>query len=503
MVAAPQSEGPGFDDWKQCSWAGIEKSDYDPVRGATGEYGLKLQMHRAMTPQALDDPAKVVAFPPSTNGKGKRPRSEETLREGKPGEQSAEPVPLRRSELLALAVNSAESGDEDTYAEIAAELMSRFRMTGSQIQAALIRLLTSRKAGGRTPQAGMVNISTVDHLDHLVSGFIAAREQTLFHAPKGCGKTIAALAVARAVVTGTPLLDRGTAPKPGRVLYLATDSGCASMHTQMQELGLLDLPEFQHEHPEQRFYIRGHDTGQGITAWEATIPEILWLIQTIRDQKIDLVIVDSAKACLSLTDLEYTDNKAVGALLTLFQRVVCPHAAVLWLHHDGRENGHNAGAKAWAEIPVMVHRIERAEQPKGGRDEGEGQLPKGARKWACIKSRISGDEREFHYVLTPDGGLQVTADVEIVSNCRDAVIDVLRRALLAGRDDLSRQELLEEVMRRHGRSFRSTENTVAAMARGRAPDLVRPGRGRGRYALSPRLRTEMALKSRGSIGGGE
>jgi RecA-family ATPase len=55
--------------------------------------------------------------------------------------------------------------------------------------------------------------------------------------PKGTGKTLAALAIARSVVTGCSLLDQGTTTTPGRVLYLATDSGCASMHTQMQELG--------------------------------------------------------------------------------------------------------------------------------------------------------------------------------------------------------------------------------------------------------------------------
>jgi hypothetical protein len=404
----------------------------------------------------------------------------------------------RRSELLDAALDAAESGDQDTYAEVQAELMGRFRMTGSQVQSGLFRLLSQRRGGNTHQRPGFVDVATVEHLDHLVPGFVAAHEQTLLHAPKGTGKTLAALAIARAVVTGSPLLDQGTPSTPGRVLYLATDSGCASMHTQMQELGLLEHPAFQHGHPDQAFFIRGHDATQGISAWEATVDEILWLITAIERQRFDLVIIDSAKACLSLTDVDYTDNKAVGALLTLFQRVVCPRCAVLWLHHDGRESGHNAGAKAWAEIPVIVHRLERVQdQPTrprhrgapGPDDDEENKPPVGARKWICGKSRIPGDERDFHYLLTPTGDLQVAADVEVVGNCRDAVLQVLLLAHQCGEESLSWTELASRVMSRHGRSTKTVKNTISKMARGREPDLSRPSQGS--YAIRPELLEEL------------
>jgi len=400
----------------------------------------------------------------------------------------------RRSELLDDALDAAETGDHDTYAEIQAELMGRFRMTGSQVQAGLFRLLSQRRSGNTNQRPGFVDVASVEHLDHLVPGFVAAHEQTLLHAPKGTGKTLAALALARAVVTGSSLLDQGSPATVGRVLYLATDSGCASMHTQMQELGLLDHPAFIHGHPDQAFFIRGHDATQGISAWEATVDEILWLIGAIKRERFDLVIIDSAKACLSLTDVDYTDNKAVGALLTLFQRVICPRCAVLWLHHDGRETGHNAGAKAWGEIPVIVHRLERVqEQPtrprhRGapGPDEDEATKPPvGARKWICGKSRIPGDERDFHYLLTPTGDLQVAADVEVIGNCRDAVLQVLLLAHQCGENSLTWPELSSRVMVRHGRSTKTVKNTISKMARGNAPDLIRPSQGA--YAIAPKL----------------
>lgn len=405
-----------------------------------------------------------------------------------------------RSELLSAALDAAEAGDHDTQAELQAELMGRFRMTGSQVQAALFRLLTQRRSGGTVQQPGFVNVATVEHLDHLLPGFIAAREQTLLHAPKGTGKTLAALAIARSIVTGAPLLDHGTGCTPGRVLYLATDSGCASMFTQMQELGLLEMPEFTHGHPSQRFFLRGHDATQGISAWEATIDEILWLLRTIEQQQLDLVIIDSAKACLTLTDVDYTDNKAVGALLTLFQRVVAPRCAVLWLHHDGRETGHNAGAKVWGEAPVIVHRLERVQEAQEGRSKANGGQgarddakapPEGARRWVCVKSRVPGDERSFHYTLSPSGELQVTADVDIVGNCRDAVIQALTKARQQGITDMSWSDLATQVLKLHGRSPKTVQNTISRMARGRAPELVRPRPGR--YGLSPKLLDEQAL----------
>lgn len=413
------------------------------------------------------------------------------------------PTPIhalpRRSGLLSKALDAAEASDDDTYAELMAELMVRFRMSASSIQSQLFRLLTARRAKGKAPTAGHVDIESADHLEHRLPGFIPANEQALLFAPRGAGKTIAALAISRSICTGTPLLDQGTPPTPGRVLYLATDSGCASMRTQMQELGLLDLPGFRYGDPDQRFFIRGYDASQGISAWEATIPEVLWLINFVKTHQIDLVIIDSAKACLSLTETDYTDNRAVGALLTLFQRVVCPHAAVLWLNHDGRENGHNAGAKAWSEIPVMVHRIERLEPPKQGpRESGENdvQRPRNARRWFCVKSRISLDERDFVYGLNADGDFTISDEVEVVTNCRDAILDCLDPT---GASSMHRSDLFMQV-KRHGYSPKSVENTLAQMCRGRSPELVRPKRGH--YAVSPGLSSRLSLRGWGTYGGG-
>lgn len=467
------------------------------VQGGLVDSGDEVSPRPALPPRpAVNSSKEADQQECRQSGSQPRPKDEQEAGNRWAPRAEAEGGPIPRSKLLAGALEALERGDEDAYAEAQAVLMGRLRMTASQIQAALFRLLTQRQTAGQCkPGPGVVNIAAVRQLDHLVPGFVAEREQTMVHAPRGVGKTLAALAIGQSVATCRPLLDRGEAPRQGRVLYLATDSGCESMAAQMQELGLLDLPEFQNGHPEQRFFIRGHNASEGVTAWEATIPEILWLLRYVQDNQIDLVVIDSAKACLSLTDADYTDNKAVGALLTLFQRVVCPHVSVLWLHHDGRENGHNAGAKAWAEIPVMVHRIERVEEPRNRSALDAHAVPKGARRWVCLKSRIPGDEREFTYTLTGDGELQVTAEVEVVGSCQEAVVDVLTQALHQGSTSLATNELLEEVMRKHGRSSKTVRNTLSQLQRRRV--LVRPGRGR--WSLAP-ARVERASRAR-ALGG--
>lgn len=430
-VHAIDDGAAGFSIWDD--WSRGCPAKYDPHRINSAWKGFT--RGGGITDRSLFKKARQAGWrDPFTNPSASRVATGAQERpQGASGASQVDTPTRRYSELLDASLDAAQAGDQDTYAETVAELMARFRIGPSAVQAALMRLLTARHSGSSTPPAaGYVDITDVEHLEHLLPGFIAAKEQTLLHAPKGTGKTLAALAVAKAVSLGTGLLDHSEPARHGRVLYLATDSGCASMHTQMQEIGLLELPEFTPGHPAQRFFIRGHHARQGVSAWEATIPEILWLLHEVQRQCFDLVIIDSAKACLSLTDLDYTDNRAVGSLLTLFQRVICPHAAILWLHHDGRENGHNAGAKVWAELPVIVHRLERVEPPKprhGGSGEDDQGPPPSAlpRRWVCVKSRVAGDERSFIYTLQPTGEFEVAPDVEIIGNCADAVLEVLAR----------------------------------------------------------------------------
>jgi len=140
----------------------------------------------------------------------------------------------------------------------------------------------------------------------------------------------------------------------------------------------------------------------------------------------------------------------------------------------------------------MVHRLERVEPPKKGQHGGSGEDDTGPapanppRRWECIKSRVPGGERQFIYCLQPSGEFEVAPEVEIVGNCREAVLSVMRKAAAQGEDSLRYAELVQRVERSSGRSLQTIKNTISRMKRGKEADL-RP-LGHGRYALSARAR---------------
>ena len=77
----------------------------------------------------------------------------------------------------------------------------------------------------------------------------------------------------------------------------------------------------------------------------------------------------------------------------------------------------------------------------------------------------------------------LAADVEVVGNCREAVIDVSWRAYQRGVESISRAGLLDEVWERHRKTKKTVDNTLGAMVGNR--QLVRPRRGY--YGLAPAL----------------
>ena len=74
-------------------------------------------------------------------------------------------------------------------------------------------------------------------------------------------------------------------------------------------------------------------------------------------------------------------------------------------------------------------------------------------------------------------------DVEVVGNCRQAVIDVMWKAYQRGPESISRAGLLGEVWDRHRKPKKTVDNTLGAMVGDR--QLVRPRRGY--YGLAPAL----------------
>ena len=381
------------------------------------------------------------------------------------------------SELLRAMLLATINDDDDELMQMRAETISRFRRTDAQIEAALFKLHTQQQVQGKAVvQPESLDLSRISGMDWLIEGFVPDNDLTLLWGNAGGGKTTAALAAACSVLSGTGLLDH-TQPAPQRnVLFIASDSGAPPLYAAMQEMGMADMAEVQ-DGPQKRFHVWASDPEQGMTAWAADLRGCIHLLDFITRHQIGLVLIDSCKAVCSGAGLDYTNNQLVTALLTYFKEVICPHAAVVWLNHDGVAKGAHAGAKAWKEIPSMVHAIIREENK-------DGSFVNSRRHWRVTKSRM-GICREFYYELN-QGQLQLSPNQEKVGNCLARVVDVLMGAWqLQGQESLAKADLVERICNHGGPSRKTLENSLSTATRAKHPEICRAGRGR--YKLAPRI----------------
>jgi hypothetical protein len=410
-----------------------------------------------------------------------------------------EQPPATYRELLAVTLAAIRDQDDDTEMEARAEIMARFRRTDGQISAALFRLLTEqeqRQAGTapkERPTYRSIDLSKVVSLDWLLEGFLPANDQALLYAPAGAGKTTAALAMAFAIIDGTGFLDREAQPQSGSVLMVATDSGPAPLIRTLQDLGKAEHPSLSPGHEGLRLHVWAHDPDQAALGWEASLRGCLALLDFVRTENIALVIIDSCKAATSRADLNYCDNVQVTALLTFVKEVICRHTSVLWLNHDGTAGGEAAGAKAWKEIPSIVHGIQLVTEGDDENDGFEGPPAKGAKKristwrrtWVVRKCR-QGTAREFNYQIDEDTGrLTVTAMTEVIRDVRHGVGKALWDALQGGKPSLHRREIIAQLGKAKGYSSGSVANSLTRASGGRRPMVARVGPMPGHWKLTP------------------
>jgi archaellum biogenesis ATPase FlaH len=380
------------------------------------------------------------------------------------------PPPLTWSELISLALEAMSNGDVDAEMELRAEIAGRFRRNDAQVDAALFRLLTEQEAGPKKIEvADSVDLRTVQGLDYLVDGHLPANGLTMSYGAKGAGKTTAAVAVSFCIIDGKGFLDHTKPAKQGKVLFIASDSGAGPLRSVLQDMGYGDH-EALTPGEDQRFFVWAHEADQGHSAWDVSVRGCVKLLQFVKAKKIDLVVIDSAKAVCAKAGIAYTDNDAVNALLTFVKEVITPHTSVLFLSHDGTAVGSHAGAKAWAEIVDVVHRQTR---PDGNHN---------SRTWTVVKNRL-GPTREFSYSLE-EGELVLADGVETIGDASSAVVKVLREAHGRGLETLSRKGIHEEVIKRFDFAPKTIDNTLQRLVQGKAPKVVR--KGKGFYALSPK-----------------
>ena len=395
------------------------------------------------------------------------------------------------SKLVDLLLDATVAEQTDVAMPLRAELITTFRRTGSQVDQELFMRQMKRESGckKKAPPTSL-DLSAVTGMDYLIDGFIIENDQNLIWGPAGCGKTTVAIGLAKSVIYGEGFLDHEHHAKRGAVLFIASDSGPAPLKGSIQDFGLDDKPEFK-EGPDKRFHVWASDQDQGMNAWSADLQGCMRLLHFVKEFGITLVIIDSCKAVLSGTDIEYTDNRGITSLMTFVKEVICPHTTVVWLNHDGavsRGPGCPAGAKAWKEIPSIVHHLSVP------LDEKTKKPVKTHRRWEVQKNRLGGT-REFLYRCS-DGDLLVNHGQTTHGNCLVQLVEFMSEEYARdGRTEWTKKALRDAC---HNHAAKTVDNTLTTAVRAKHPEICR--RGRGKYALAPRI-LEVLKKARSQTGG--
>jgi hypothetical protein len=171
--------------------------------------------------------------------------------------------------------------------------------------------------------------------------------------------------------------------------------------------------------------------------------------------------------------------------------VLCRHCSVVWINHEGTGGAEAAGAKAWKEVPSIVHSIDFV--PVGAEEDGDGKKTRTARmstnlrNWRVRKCR-QGTAREFLYQVDENTGrLAVSVAVEVKRDCRAHIVDVLALAFRNGKPSLSRKAICEELFARFGYTKGTVSNGLTRVTGGRNPEVLRVGSLPGHYRLAPRI----------------
>ena len=437
---------------------------------ANGDRFSVFRVHQERLP--VSTAAAVAAYNPASQQQEDSEGGKETVRA------------TTYSDLISWTLGHIKEENEDGEMECRAELKQRFRLSDEQIETALFKRHSAENIKKTDAEHNSLDMESIEQLGYLMDGWIPKGDVVLTYGSYGTGKTTLAMAKMHAHVTGKNLLDRDTPCTPGRGLFIATDSGAAPLKKTMADLGMDPdtNPLMKPGHPDQRIWIWAHQPSQGHGSWICNIHGVIRLERFIRENQITYVVIDSAKSVSSAAGWSYTSNESVKALLQyLREGIAQPTGCCLeFLSHDGTEKGSHSGAKAWAEDPSMVVSLEAAIDPESKKFTGI------VARFRKDRAAVVDARRELRYGLN-DGQLERHPDVEVVSNCADALLTILWEAHRNGHSSLKGSELKAEALARFNRSAKTVDNSLGQLAgSGKGPTptpVIRTGRGR--YALAP------------------
>jgi hypothetical protein len=403
----------------------------------------------------------------------------EPVQQGEPSK--SEQIQTLLDTLLDLKLEASDEWAQEQA--IRAELFA-FGVRGDAIDDRLMVALAARwglplQQGHDGRRRGRLITDPLDSpAEDLLPGFLLWRRDHVLFGAGGAGKTMAAAAMAGAVIKGRAFLDSEIPVDPdrrGRVLWIGTDAGegaRAMVLEYLEDLALADDPEIV-----QGLEVWAAEAGDSMPPWCCSPRGLLELRDELEIGGYSLVIIDSLKAVLELAGINFGIGP-VGTLMRFMQALVGRYCSLLWLHHPagGKASGKGlqaaAGSQNINQIPSAVHQLTRVSSERGALNE-----------WSVHKLRGS-QSREFKYRLAGDG-FEVT-DGEITGNARCALLDRLELREASGRPTDTRM-LVDDLQ---GVSEATVRNNLTWLRKqglvkkaGKAWKLTTVGRNAPRYAL--------------------
>ncbi len=362
-------------------------------------------------------------------------------------------------DLLNKLLSAMKANNENEEMNCRALLKTQYKLQDRQIDQKLISTLTAKSFIKKVQLESSINLETVEPLTYLMDGWLLKGDISLTYGSYGSGKTTHALYKAYNFAHGKNILDRSTPCKKGKSLFICTDGGVAPFKKSMNDLGLQDSDPIFKKGEKQMIFVWGYEPKQHFLAWCANVHGLLKLSKFVKEEKIDYVVIDSAKAVCSRAGTSYLDNDAVRSLLQYIREIIAfpNNCHIEILSHDGTAKGAHAGAKSWAEEPSMVMHL----QAKKDEDTKE--------KIGVIaefkKDRATNIDfnRTITYKLV-DAEMELVEQKEIVGSCEDTIILIMENYHIQGLDRVSRKMIVDTAFNDFEKIARKTvDNTLGIM----------------------------------------
>jgi len=322
----------------------------------------------------------------------------------------------KRSELLKDLLQHAKNKDLDSFYEDFAEYEHRYKRKPSLINMDLLHELRDSYSS-RAFAVGEVDMSKVKDLEYLLEGFLVRGENHQIFAGAGMGKTSLLAGMVKAGFYGKGFLNQVRHRDKFRTLWIACDGGSSRFKSVYQEMGL---------NPKM-VDVWGGDIKQGLTNWKWTIPNLVLLVEKLKEENNNygMIVFDSLKGMLANTGFGYTDNEHADSICQFLREIIAEPFGVanVLINHLSTDGKAGSGAKRWGEAVAGNLEIKSVMDAVG--DGGAKEENHTLRKLCMWKNPIDG--RSFIDYKIEDGILVPVRNSKMKGDCFNQMIEVAQK----------------------------------------------------------------------------